>query len=402
VILAALLLALLPGDPPAVPLDFTPDELAAILDHSPLPPPPHDPTNRWEDDPRAQHLGQFLFFDARLSANGQVSCATCHPADRALADGKQFAQGLGTLTRNTPALWNEAYNRWYFLDGRADSLWAQARQPIEAPDEMGFSRVALLALFRSDAALRAAYEDLFGPLPDAPADAAAALLPDGAWPPIDRFYANVCKCFAAHVRRLVSAHSAFDLFVAGLRDGDPQKLAALPAPAQRGLRLFVTHNCDLCHAGPNFTDMEFHSTRVPLANAALRHDGGRHDGTEKVLADPFNGAGAFSDAPAAGRAKLAYLATREDDIGRFKTPSLRNVALTAPYMHAGQFATLRDVLHHYSEMDDTFDYDPGHFEQMLDPLHLTEQESDDLVAFLEALTDTGIDPALTVQPAGPR
>jgi len=403
--LALLLAAALarPGDPPPAP-DFTPEELALILDLSPLPPPPPDPTNRFADDPRAQRLGQFLFHDTRLSSNGQVSCATCHPADRHLADGRPFAQALGTSDRHTPALWNVAHNRWFFWDGRADSLWAQATQPIENPLEMGFTRLGVLQLFAADAALRGAYEDLFGPLPpvpDAPAD--AALLPAAAWPAVDAFYANVAKAIAAHERRFVSDRAPFDVFVEGLRDGDPAKLSALTPSARRGLRLFIGRGqCDLCHAGPNFTDLEFHSTRVPLARKELRRDSGRHSGIEKLLADPFNGAGPHSDDPATGRARLEFLGTRSDLIGQFKTPSLRNVAVTPPYMHAGQFATLRDVLRHYSTFENAFDHTPGHFERMLAPLNLTEEETLDLQAFLESLTDVDLDPALLAAPAGPR
>jgi cytochrome c peroxidase len=408
--LALLLLAALaaPGDPPApgAPelLDFTPDELAAVLEHSPLPPPPPDPTNRWADDPRAQRLGQFLFHDTRLSANGQVACATCHPADKHLADGLQFAQALGTAERHTPALWNVAHNRWLFWDGRADSLWAQAVQPIENPVEMGFSRLGVLRLFAADAELRGAYEDLFGPLPTVPAAPPdAALLPAGEWPAVDAFYANVAKAIAAHERRFTSDRAPFDVFVEGLRDGDPAKLAALPPAAQRGLRLFVGRgHCNLCHSGPNFTDMEFHSTRIPLARKDLRRDSGRNTGIEKLQADTFNGAGPHSDDPATGRAKLDFLHTRADFIGQFKTPSLRNVAVTAPYMHAGHFATLRDVLHHYSTFETTFDHTPGHFERMLTPLNLTDGETDDLLAFLESLTDVDLPTEVLVAPAGPR
>ena len=266
---------------------------------------------------------------------------------------------------------------------------------------MGFSRLALLKLFSDDPALRTAYEQLFGPLPPAPADVDTALLPAGGWPAVDAFFANVCKCFAAYVRRLVSAHSPFDVWVEGLRDGDPRKLAALSPAAQRGAQLFVSRNCDLCHSGPNFTDMEFHSVRARLARKELRRDSGRHDAVQKLLDDPFNGVGPFSDAPEAGREKLDFVVQSEKDIGQFKTPSLRNVALTAPYMHAGQYPTLRDVLRHYSEMDDVFDHDPGHFEQMLEPLRFTEQQTAELIAFLESLTDTALDPALTRAPDGP-
>jgi cytochrome c peroxidase len=401
--LLVLLPALAGDDPPADPgpPTFTPAELAAVLDHSPLPPPPLDPTNKHEQNPRAQRLGQFLFYDTRLSANGAISCATCHLPGRAFTDGLQFSQGIATLQRNAPSLFNLAHNRFYFLDGRADSLWAQVRQPIEAPDEMGSSRLALLKLFHDDPELRAAYEALFGTLPPAPADTSAAMLPAGDWQVVDAFLANVSKSVAAYVRRLVSDRAPFDVWVEGLRDGDPQKLAAISPAAQRGAQLFVSKSCTLCHSGPNFTDMEFHSVRAKLARKELRRDSGRHSGVAKLLDDPFNGAGAFSDSPEAGRAKLDFLVQSEEDIGQFKTPSLRNVALTAPYMHAGQYATLRDVLHHYSEMDDVFDHDPMHFEQMLVPQKFTEQEASDLIAFLESLTDASVDPELLGPPAGP-
>ena len=147
----------------------------ALLRHSPLPPPPPDPTNRHADDPAAAHLGRFLFFDERLSGSGTVSCATCHDARRGFTDGLTLAEGVGTGRRHTPTLWNVAHHRWLTWDGRADSLWMQALDPIEDPVEMGGNRADVARLVLEDEALRAAYTDVFGALPDGLEEAASSL-----------------------------------------------------------------------------------------------------------------------------------------------------------------------------------------------------------------------------------
>lgn len=390
--------------PPAHALPFAGEELTAILQHSPLPPLPPDPTNAVADDPRAAALGQFLFFDAELSADRTVSCATCHAPSRAFADGVQFARGIGVGERHTPALWNVAWQRFWFWDGRADSLWSQALQPIENPLEHGFTRQRLVARLRDEPRLAAAYADIFGPLPPAPdaGDGEAPLAPD-AQAAVDRAFVNAAKAIAAYERKIVSNASPFDTFVEGLRENDPDKLAALSESARRGLSLFVGRgNCALCHSGPNFSDGEFHSTRIVPPSPAHAKDAGRQDGVQRLLTDPFNGLSEFADdGGAAGRALLPYLRPRTDNYGQFKTPSLRNVALTAPYMHAGQVPTLREVLTHYSTFENTFDPLPNHFERTLVPLHLSEAEIDDLIAFLESLTDTALNPRLTRKPELP-
>jgi cytochrome c peroxidase len=404
---------------------FTPTERARILQFSPLPPPPPDPTNAWADDPAAARLGQRLFHDARLSAGGMVSCATCHPADGHLADGRQLARGIEDLPRHAPALWNVAYNRWYFWDGRADSLWAQALSPIEDPREHRFTRLGVVSLLRQDPVYRAEYAAIFGPLPELPDAAVAARpigategantidaesdtagTPDSADAPeavpeeITRAFVNAGKAIAAYERLLLSRRAPFDVFVEGLREDDAGKRAALSNSAQRGLQLFVGRaNCRLCHSGPEFTDREFHSTRVVPLREDLKKDPGRLAGVTLLFENPFNGRSAWSDDADAGAEKLAYLRASPDMIGQFKTPTLRNVALTPPYMHQGQTASLREVLRHYSTFERTYDPNAGHFERMLVPLHLSEQELDDLEAFLHALTDVSIDPALLLPPA---
>jgi cytochrome c peroxidase len=372
----------------AVPL--TPGEMRTVLSLSPLPEPPRDPTNAVESDPRAVRLGHALFYDARLSGNGKVSCATCHDPAKSWTDGRAVFEAIGKGMRNTPALWNAAGNRWFLWDGRTDSLWAQALQPIENPIEMGGSRTAVAALIAGDAALRRDYEAIFGALPDRGAPQAPQ--------EIDRAFANAGKAIAAFERTIVTLPSPFDVFVSGLRERRPEKIAALPAPAQRGLALFVGRaQCTLCHHGPLLSDREFHNVGLG-PSPELPVDRGRWDGVERVLADPFNGQGAYSDA--AGHAvndRVRYVVQKPNNLGEFKTPTLRHVGETAPYMHDGRFATLEDVLRFYSDLPDRPAL--GHREESLRPLALSAAEIAELGAFLRALSGPPPSPAQSRPPA---
>ena len=371
---------------------FTDDEVRALLELSPLPPVPPDPTNRVSDDPRAARLGQYVFFDPRFSRDGKISCATCHDPRQGWADGKPLAEGLATLDRHTMTLWNTAHQRWFFWDGRADSLWAQATQPFEEPREHGISRERVIAAFRDDLALSEAYGRLFGPLPAEGASAAE----------LDRAYANVAKCIAAFERRIVAGRSDFDVFVEGVRRGDLYQQLSLGEAARRGLRLFLGKaNCVVCHSGPLFSDREFHDNRVPPRGGGKRLDAGRYDGIERVQNDPFNGTGAFSDAPRGpSEDKVAYLLRAGHTWSEFKTPSLRNVAVTAPYMHQGQLATLEEVVAFYDTLEGAAETH-HQAERILQPLDLTPEERADLVEFLVSLTDVRLDPSLTQQPESP-
>lgn len=420
---ASLLLIALVAAPPADSIVFTADEQAKILRHSPLGPPPPDPTNRVADDPAAAQLGQFLFFDTRLSSDGKVSCAVCHDPAKGFSDGRRLAVGVATGTRNSPTLWNSAYNRWQFYDGRADSLWAQAAQPLENPKEMNISRLALAHFIAATPEVRQAYEALFGPLPDLSDrrryPAAARPLPETpahpenrAWEAMSgpdqetatRILSNVTKCIAAYERKLVSRDSPFDRFAAALRAGDEGAQREYPELAKRGLRLFVgIADCRTCHAGPNFTDQEFHMVRVPPLEGGPATDPSRFDGIAKVQADPLNARGIFSDqrsGPAAD--KIDFLAQTPENWGQYKTPTLRNIDRTAPYMHQGQFVFLRRVMVHYSVFQDALPPDDhGSKETILKPLNLSESEMRDLIAFLETLTDESIDPRLKSAPRSP-
>ncbi|MBK8269942.1 MAG: hypothetical protein IPK83_17260 [Planctomycetes bacterium] len=392
---------------------FTPREFRRILKHASLPQ-VSDPTNRHLDSEPAAQLGHRLFFDSRLSVNNKINCATCHDPAKGLADGKPIAEGLGTGRRHTPSLWNVAYNRWFFWDGRADSLWAQALHPIESPAEMGSSRLAAAHLIYGDAELRRLYESTFGELPTLsddmrfpaqgkPASSVDLNADDAAWKSmnaddqdaINRVFANIGKSLAAYESKLVSRRSPFDVFAEGLATDDKNKMAVLSPAAQRGLMLFVgSANCRVCHAGPNFTDGEFHDTRVPTLDGEQPTDPGRFNGVNEVIHDPFNATGVYSDE---GTGSLVeFLINNPENWGRFKTPSLRNVARTAPYMHQGQFATLNEVIDYYSTLDKALP--AGHHgETILQPLFLSDEEKHDLVAFLESLTDENIPPEWLVR-----
>lgn len=404
---AAALIALLAAcQPPGFKGDGSPDFLPAereLIDSlSPLGDPPANPSNAYADKPAAARLGQQLFFEPALSRNGRFSCASCHNPGLGWSDAKSRATGLGTGARNSPTLWNVSHQRWLFWDGRADTLWAQAIQPLESPLEMGRSRVSLYKLFQSNPKLKAAYGEVFGPLP-----ATSGALPADARPgqphepqakawlamstadrtAVNRFTANLGKAFEAFERRLVSGESPFDRFARGLRENDPALQKALSKDAQLGLRLFIGRaQCVLCHSGPNFSDGEFHNLGLPAMPGQAKDDG-RHTGIAAVLADPLNGLGAFSDLPRddAWGDKLRYLDRQSSNHGEFKTPTLRELGASAPYMHDGRFSSLEQVIAFYNQPD----AQPaalGRREDTLQPLRLSNDEVAQLAAFLKSLT----------------
>ncbi len=398
-------------------VEFDAKELARIEKLSPLSPPAADPTNRVADDALAAWLGQSLFFDPRLSRNQQIACSTCHDPKLAFADGKQIAEGLEKADRHAPSLLNVAQNRWFFWDGRADSLWSQALGPIENDKEMGSSRLRVARVVFGDAKLRAAYERLFGALAEPPKSAALDAKPsttnaqaDASWraldettrDALDRAFANVGKALEAYERRLVTGPSPFDRFVDALRTKDAAKIAEYPLEAQRGLQLFIGKaNCRSCHSGPNFSDGEFHSTGVPPLGGGSPHDSGRHAGGKLVLESPFNAASKFSDAPKGEAAeRLSVLRVGPDNWGEFKTPSLRNVASRAPYMHQGQLASLAKIVRFYSTMEGSIP--AGHHQEtVLQPLNLSDREQSDLVIFLQTLTGEPVPAELCAPPTSP-
>lgn len=367
------------ADPARVAPLFDDDEVARILSHGPWPPPPGtpppDPSNRVSGNPQAAGFGRILFFDARLSANGAVSCASCHLPGRGFTDGRARAQGLGRHDRNTQGLLDVGWQRWFGWDGGADSLWAASVRPMLATHEMGATPAMLARLVESDSALRAGHRALFGEPPDD-----------------DTLMVDLAKAIAAYLETLVSPRTAFDAFRDALARGDRQAAARYPAAAQRGLKIFVGRgNCAFCHFGPQFTNGEFHDVGIPFLVEPGRVDPGRHAGIQRLRADPFNLGSRFNDQPAAARSGLddTALKTRtvtlqHRNFGEWKVPGLRNLTATAPYMHDGSKATLRDVVLHYSELNEDRLHADG--EAILRPLRLREDEIRDLVAFLESLS----------------
>jgi cytochrome c peroxidase len=345
---------------------------AEILDLSldALEPTPRDPSNRWADDKRAADFGRRLFFDKRLSANGRVACASCHDPKRNFQDGLPLAKGVGTTARRTMPIAATAYSPFLFWDGRKDSQWAQALGPLESPVEHGGTRAQYARVIAEY--YRADYERIFGPLPGQPAQRDE----------VTRVFVNLGKAIAAYERRIQYGPSRFDRFVsAWKRNGTPPK-DVLTRDEIAGLELFVGRaSCVQCHNGPLFTNNEFHNTGVPR-RAGLPEDRGRLPAVRSVKTDEFNCRSRWSDARPKDCLELDVLPAAGPALERaFKVPSLRNVAERAPYMHAGQFSTLAEVLEHYNLAPAA---PSGHSE--LKPLGLSRAELSQLEAFLHTLS----------------
>ncbi len=295
-----------------------------LLANGPLGPPPV-PADSPQTDAKIR-LGQQLYFDTRLSADNSLSCATCHDPRTGWANHHPTDTGIRGQVgeRNSGTIVNAAFMRFQFWDGRAASLEEQATGPIHNPIEMGETLENVVNKLNAIPGYREQFQQVFG----GPATAD-----------------SIAKAIAAFERTILSGPSPYDRFVAG-------ETSALSPAAQRGLRLFVGKGrCLSCHGGPTFSDQGFH-------NLGVGYDRPKLDlGRESISHD-------------------------ERDRGRFKTPGLRNVAMTAPYLHNGSEKTLRDVVDFY----DRGGIDNANIDPLILPLRLSEGEKDDLVAFLESLT----------------
>jgi cytochrome c peroxidase len=280
-------------------------------------------------------LGRRLFFDRLLSNDRSVSCATCHDPARAFTDERPLAAGVfGRVgRRHSPSLVNRGFGRTQFWDGRAATLEALAVQPIPDPNEMDLSLDDAVARLVADASYRAEFQTVF--------ERSVSI-------------EDVARALATYLRTIRSEDSPYDRFVAG----DPE---ALTAQQQLGLRIFRSKGrCIICHGEPMFTDDVFHNTGV-----AWR-------------VDPETSTGVYQDQ---GRFQVTGL---DRDRGKFKTPTLREVARTAPYMHDGSLATLADVMEFYNTGGRS---NPNLF-PLVRPLNLLPDEKQALVAFLESLSGT--------------
>lgn len=272
-------------------------------------------------------LGKMLFFDTRLSKGNAISCAFCHNPGTGWADARQFSIGVGGGKggRQAPTVLNTGYQALQFWDGRAGSLEEQALGPIQNPIEMAETLPNVVKKLSAVPAYKKRFKDVFG----------TDVSPEG-----------IARAVAAFERTVVSTNAAFDKY----QDGDK---SAMSEAALRGLTLFTGKaRCALCHNGANFTDNRFHNVGVPQVGP-LKEDVGR------------------------------YAVTRQDqDRGAFKTPTLRSVTLTAPYMHDGAFKNLEEVIEFYNKGGEAM---PGK-DVLMTPLNLTDQEKKDLVEFLKSLT----------------
>jgi cytochrome c peroxidase len=375
----------------------------ASLSLDQLPPAPRDPSNAVETVPAAAALGKRLFAEVRFSRNQAVSCASCHAPDQQFQDGLPVGQGVGTGSRRTMPIAGAAHSPWLFWDGRKDSLWSQALGPLEDGVEHGSNRTRIARVLRDD--YRAEYESLFGPMPDLgglPQDAGphGTAAERAAWEgmapqrrdDVNRVFANLGKAIAAYERTLTPGESRFDRYVRATLARDPEAQRVLSPQEVNGLRLFIGKGqCATCHNGPLLTDQQFHNTGVP-ARDPLRPDRGRAVATAKVLQDEFNCLGKYSDAAPDACQELRFMVTDDPALeGAFKTPGLRDVALRAPFMHAGQIASLEEVVAHYARSpraavghSELAHDGPGRAERQA--IRLSAAEVKDLAAFLRTLS----------------
>lgn len=353
-------LALVAGLSLALPADLPPlrpDELASIGSLGPWPPPAvRDASNRVSGRAEAVALGEALFHSTRLSTVGGLRCASCHEPWRHFTDGRARALGAEAGARNTPSLLNMRLQHWFGWDGANDSLWSQSIRPMLDVREMRSDAAHVAQELRDDETLKRLYALAFGHAP--PADDETALVDAG-------------KALAAYQETLISDRTPFDAFRDALARGDFDAVERYPVAAQRGLRLFIgSGQCIACHAGPDFSDGEFHRSPIVSRLHDGTQDSGRALGLEKLRASPYARNSRFNDEINAAR----ELAAQPAEPGAFRTPGLREVSATAPYMHDGSIANLCDALQPHAALEG----------RPMPALTLAERR--DVVAFLRTLS----------------
>lgn len=383
--------------------------------------PAKDTTNKYADDARAAALGQKLFFDKAFSGplvvgndgtngalgnagdTGKVACVSCHQPENYMGDKRSnpnnTALGANWMIRNASTALNSSfYQVWCENDGVRDSQWSDGLTDPEDPTSMNGSRLKVAHV------LYAKYRDEYNALYDTPlpaeldpANANAARFPSDGKPGdpafdnlpaqdkdiINRIYANFGKATQAYIRKLANRNSPFDKYGAPEGQGDRN---AISDSAKRGLKLYLGKaGCVQCHSGPIMSDSKFHNTGMQAKGEhIIPTETGRYDAINALLSIEFTSDGPYSDDRNTGR--LAGLTATDADKGKWRSKQLRNVAETAPYMHTGQFATLRDVIDFYDRGGDPDGTYVGTKDPLMKKLNLTEQEKDDLVEFLKTLT----------------
>lgn len=350
---------------------LSPSEIAQTLSFGPWPTAAkRDISNKVSGDSAAITLGETLFSDPVLSKDGSFSCASCHDPERSFTATFSRATGRQVLDRNTPSVMNLSGLRWFGWGGKSDNLWAASLHPIVAELEMAHSAQSWKTALATGEH-RQAFEALFGPIAEQTPQAVLV---------------NTAKTLAAYQETLVTPRTPFDTFRDALDQGDLATAERYPEAAQHGLRIFLGEgNCVMCHSGPLFSNNEFHDAGVPYFIDDTSVDQGRFGGLNFLLSSPYTLAGEWSDDSAKSGAWAARnVRQTHADFGTFRTPSLRGVAKTAPYMHDGSLPDLTAVVRHYDAIDLERMHAAG--EAILMPLHLTETEVTNLVEFLETLT----------------
>lgn len=323
---------------------------------------PVDPSNEVADSELAAELGHRLYFDTRLSGNGSVSCASCHKPELMFTDGLPLAVGTDIGTRHTPSLVGVSYSPWFYWDGRKDSQWSQALAPLESSHEHNTDRLRIARTVAEDDRYRDLYESIFGSILTIPLEPFSAT-PLGnesqqtAWMElshsqqknINQVFSNVGKVIAAYQRKIIPGRSRFDEYIDALKLSSTNENEIYSSSEIAGLALFIGEaQCVTCHNGPLLTNNEFHNTGV-LAISGQLPSMGRYDGVRAAREDPFNCLGLYSGANRSECIELRFARDNNELVGAQKTPTLRNIADTAPYMHGGQITTLTQVIEHYNE-----------------------------------------------------
>lgn len=348
--------------------DITPNERSWLYTLGPWPTEvPRDPGNEFSGQAWAERLGQRLFESTALSGDGTRSCASCHDASRAFSDGLPVSLGAGVHVRNTQGLLDVGLQRWFGWDGGTDSLWAATLRPILSPIELDGTIPVIAARLRAMSDVT----DILRRNAHLPSDDEALLV-------------SVSKVIAAYLRTLRSDATDFDRFRDAVVNGDEAPPYA--ASARRGFAVFIGEgNCVICHYGPNFSNREFHDTGRPFFTGVGAVDPGRYSGIQRVRSDRYNVLGAFArEVTDEEKRKTQSVTLAQANFGQWRTPSLRNLVDTAPYMHDGSLATLRDVVDAYADVDPERLHSDG--ESLIRPLNLDEQAREDLVAFLRSLS----------------
>ena len=378
-------------------VEFSEQEINAITSHGPWPVTvPPGAANELSGLRWAEKLGESLFSDITLSANQSVSCASCHQPENGFTDKLPVGIGLEKGVRNTQGLLDVGLQRWFGWDGGADSLWAATLRPMFNAHEMGNDISSLAKTLRSNELLLTALQSNFighsgNNISNNDTQSSNSSTSDNkrlVGLNDEELVVIAAKSIAAFMRTLRSGRTEFDRYRDALANGDVSAQLRYSESAKRGLKIFIGKaNCRVCHFGSNFSNGEFHDTGRPFFTGVGVVDSGRYDGIKRVKQDRFNLLGQYGETSShTDKLKTKDVKLSQLNWGQWRTPSLRNLILTGPYMHDGSLETLRDVVDAYADIDPDRLHAEG--ESILKPLDLNNDQRNDLVNFLRTLSLT--------------